>query len=203
MVTLSIDKINPQNDINNIKTMESIIQLYNNYRDCNDFSNLKCPLCGNKGSLFFHKMYERNLTYYINDEMVNTKINIIVCKCVYCEEAHNSQKYHALLPEFILPYTIYEASTIVKAVNDYLNGKKLAEITDKLKITHKLFYDWLRKLKKYTLSASIILKITNDIKYVVSGIIDNNSKFLISFYDDYNHPFFLFKTTCVPLCIIL
>ena len=201
MITLSINKINPQLSKNVIKSMEDIIKLYNNYRDCNDFSNLKCPLCNNN-CLIFHKEYERNLTYYCNGELVNTKINIIVCKCKYCEKHNNSQKYHALLPEFILPYTIYEASTIIKSINDYLNNIKLIDIMEKLKITHKLFYDWLRKVKKYVFSSSVILKVTNDIKEVVSEIIKNNSNFLISFYDDYRHPFFLFKTTCVPLCII-
>lgn len=200
MITLSVNKFNTQNTINSVN---DIIKLYNNYRDCNDFSDLVCPLCGNKGCLHFHKVYERNLTYYENGELINTIVEIIVCKCEHCEKAHNKQKYHALLPEFVLPYHIYEASTIIKAINDYYNKNKLQKIMEKLHITHKLFYDWLRKLKKYTLSSSIILKTINDIKEVVLGIVRDNSKFLISFYDDYNHPFFLFKTTCVPLCIIL
>lgn len=199
MITLSMNKINPQNEI---KSMQDIINLYNNYRDTNDYNDLKCPLCGKSGCLFFHKTYERNLTYYINDELVNITIDIIVCKCEHCEKANNKQKYHALLPEFVLPYHIYEASIIIRAVNDYYNKNKLQEIMEKIHITHKLFYDWLRKLKVYTLKASIILKITNDIKKVVNGIFKDNSKFLISFYNDYKHPFFLFKTTCVSLCII-
>ena len=198
MITLSIDKINPQNDV---KSLEEVIKLYNNYRDCNDFSDLPCPLCKHK-SLIFHKSYERNLTYYANGELINTKINIIVCKCKYCEEVDNSQKYHALLPEFILPYHIYEASTIIKSINDYFNDAKIAEIIEKVQITHKLFYDWLRGIKIYTLSSSIILKIKDDIKAIITEIIDNNSIFLNNFYNNYQHPFFLFKLTCVPLCII-
>ena len=194
-------KINYNFSENELKSMEDIIKLYYNYRDCNDFSDLVCPLCKHK-SLTFHKTYERNLTYYINNELVNIKINIIVCKCEHCIKAHNKQKYHALLPEFILPYIIYEASTIIKALNDYFNELKLREILERLQITHKLFYDWLKKIKIYTLSSSIILKSVNNIQKVVSSIFNNNSKFLLSFYDIYQHPFFLFKLTCVPLCII-
>ena len=186
MITLSVNKFNTQNKVN---STDDIIGLYNNYRDCNDFSDLKCPLCGNKGCLYFHKTYERNLTYYENGELINTKIEIIVCKCDYCEESHNKQKYHALLLEFILPYHIYEASTIINAINDYYNKNKLIEIMEKLHITHKLFYDWLKKMNKYTFTSSVILKITNDVKKVLLGIIRDYFKFLISFYDDYNHPF--------------
>ena len=125
--------------------MNDIINHYNNYGNCNNFSDLKCPLCNKKVCLFFHKTYERNLTYYINGELVNIKIYIIVCKCEHCEKKHNKQKYHALLPEFILPYHIFGASTIIKAVNDYCNKNKLIEIIEKLHITHKLFYNWIKK----------------------------------------------------------
>lgn len=198
MITLSINKINPQNEV---KSIENIIKLYDNYRDCNDFSDLECPLCKHK-SLIFHKTYERNLTYYINGELENIKINIIVCECKHCKETNAKQKYHALLPEFILPYHIYEASTIINAINDYFNNVKINEIIEKIQITHKLFYDWLRGLKKYTFSSSVILKIKDDIKEVVTGIIDNKFTFLNNFYHNYQHPFFLFKITCVPLCVI-
>lgn len=201
MITLSINKINPQNRINSIDSIENIIKIYNNYRDCNDFSNLKCPCCKKSGHLKFHKTYERNLSYYYNSQILDIKINIIVCKCTNCEQMHNVQKYHALLPEFILPYSIYEASTIIKSINDYFNHEKLVNIIEKLQINHKLFFDWLKKVNKYALSSSIVLKTKNDIKTVISEIVKNNSQFLINFYDDYSHPFFLFKSTCVPLCI--
>ena len=125
-----------------------------------------------------------------------------MCECKHCKETNAKQKYHALLPEFILPYHIYEASTIINAINDYFNNVKINEIIEKKQITHKLFYDWLRGLKKYVLSSSVILKIKDDIKEVVTCIIENKFIFLNNFYDNYQHPFFLFKITCVPLCII-
>ena len=198
MITLSINKFNPQNEV---KSIEEIIKLYDNYRDCNDFSDLECPLCKQK-TLTFHKTYERNLTYCIDEELKNTKINIIVCECKHCKETNARQKYHALLPEFILPYHIYESSTIIKALNDYVKSVKVAKILEKLQITHKLFYDWLRGLKKYALSSSIILRIKDEVTEVITEIEKNNSRFLNYFYKNYQHPFFLFKTTCVPLCII-
>ena len=137
----------------------------------------------------------------MNGKLESIVINIIVCKCENCSKEKGKQKYHAILPEFILPYSIYEASTIIKAVNDYINKVKLSEILERLKIQHKLFYDWLRKIKKYIFSASIILKTNNTIQSVITHIMKEKGKFLINFYNNYNHPFFLFKLTCVTLCI--
>ena len=200
IITLSINEINPKIDKNSINSINEFICMYNNYRDCNDFSNLICPLCHNH-SLSFYKTYERNLTYFENSIITNNKIDIIVCKCQYCAKHHNKQKYHALLPEFISPYHIYEISIIIKAINDYLNHKKFKDIIERLQITHKLFYDWLKKILKYTLPSSIVLKINNDLNVVITEMINQSSSFLMQFYDIYHHPFFLFRLTCVPLCI--
>ena len=161
---------------------------------------MKCPLC-KCNTLKFHKTYERNLAIYIDGNLENIKIDIIVCKCMNCTNLNNKQKYHAILPIFILPYQIYEASTIIKAINDYLNKLKLEEILERLKIQHKQFYDWLKKFNKYILSSSIILKTNNIIDNVILEIIKDKDRFLINFYNNYNHPFFLFRITCIPLCI--
>lgn len=181
--------------------IEYSIKCYYNYCYCNNYSNLKCPSCGKK-CLSYHKTYERNLTYYHNNEVYNTIINVAVCKCEHCSKIKGKQKYHAILPEFILPYIIYEANTIIEALYQYYNEIKLQQILDRLKIKHKLFYDWLKKLNVYSLSASIILAINNQKKLIISKIIENDYQFLNKFYLSYNHPFFLFKPTCVPLCII-
>ena len=198
----------------NLNNFKSVVQLevdddpikcaiknYYNYCDCNDFKKLKCPCCGNH-SLSFHKTYERNLVYYYNRKMNSIIVNIRVLKCSECSKIKGNQKYHALLPDFVLPYIIYEASTIMKALSDYFNKIKLNQILERLKIRHKLFYDWLKKLYAYSFSASIILKINNIIDKVISSIIEKKSLFLNDFYHNYNHPFFLFRLTCVPLCII-
>lgn len=201
MISINLNKIKSYFTIDMEITIDNLIKAYNNYLDCNDFSDLKCPLCGNK-TLFFHKTYERNLTYYIDSILKNIKINIIVCKCEHCAKKNAKQKYHALLPIFIFPYAIYESSTILKAISDYLNKIKLKEILERIQINHKLFYDWLKKINKYILSSSIILKCNNNLKVVIKEIMNQNNIFLSIFYQTYMHPFFLFKLTCVKLCII-
>ena len=198
IITISLNKINGFDK--KIESINDYIKIYNNYRDNNNFSNLKCPLC-KSNALKFHKTYERNITYYIEGKLENIKIDIIVCICEHCAKKEDIQKYHAILTEFILPYSIYEASTIIKAINDYINKVKLIDILERLKIQHKQFYDWLKKINKYGLSSSIILKVNNNIKDIINEIIKEKDKFLINFYNNYYHPFFLFRITCVPLCI--
>lgn len=201
MITLNIKKINNNIEISSNNPVEYGIKCYYNYCDCNNYSDLKCPCCKNK-SLSFHKTYERNLTYYFNKSIYNVIINIAVCKCNHCSKIEGNQKYHAILPDFILPYILYESDTIMQALFDYFNQIKLQQILERLEISHKLFYDWLKKLYTYSFAASIVLSVNNHVNSIISKIIENNSRFLNKFYENYNHPFFLFKLTCVPLCII-
>ena len=101
-----------------------------------------------------------------------------------------------------MPYHIHEASMIIDAAYKYLiKQMKLKQILEKLKITHKLFYDWINKINKYLLPSSIVLKENNKLIKVVKQIYKQRENFLIDFFDNYQHPYFLFRITCVPLCI--
>ncbi len=194
-------KLNMQLDINDNDPIKYAVKMYYHYCDCNNFNNLKCPCC-RKCLLSFHKRYERNLVYYYNGKVNNITVNIAVCKCEECSKIKDRQKYHAILPDFVLPYIIYEASAIMKVLSDYYNKMKIQQIIDKYQICHKLLYDWIKKINIYSFSASVVLGINNIVTTVISNIIDQNSSFLNRFYYDYHHPFFLFKSTCVPLCFI-
>ena len=137
IITLNLDKIKSNIQLQGFNPIEYVINSYYNYCDCNSFSDLKCPCCGNH-SLKFHKIYNRNLTYYYNGKMYNVIIKITVCICEHCSNIKGNQKYHAILPDFILPYIIYESSTIMKALADYYNGVKSKQILERLEIRHKL-----------------------------------------------------------------
>ena len=202
MITLSLNKIKPQINSNQPITVKSLVKDYYNYCDCNAFDDLKCPCCKMKGTLFYHKKYERNLTYMEEDEVIDMVISITVLVCKNCVENNNKQKYHALLPVFILPYHVHESSLIINSIYEYLvKEQKLKEILEKINITHKLFYDWLKKIKIYSLVSSTILKENNILKIIITKIFALNERFLIDFFANFEHPFFLFKRTCVPLCI--
>ncbi len=202
MITVNSNNFKYKLTEKNNNPIESMIQRYYIFIDSNQFDDMFCPCCKQKGYLHFHKTYERNLVYKYNNQVISTKINIAVLECINCKKKENKQKYHALLPDFIFPYHIYEASSIVTLIYlRLIKEQKIEELLNGLGITHKLYYDWLYKFKKYSLISSIILKVTKKIKTVIRKIYNLNQTFLIDFYQYYSHPFFLFKKTCVPLCL--
>lgn len=200
MITLNITK---SKYIFSEDTLDAAISEYYSYCNCNNYSSLCCPLCKIKNTLSYYKSYTRNITYYDSNANLikNTTINITVLKCNHCNKLTGHQKYHALLPSFIFPYHIYLGKTILLAIKDYFDNQKIMFILNKLSILHKLLYDWLKKFNIYLLSSSIILKEKNNAKLIINKIYLLNNKFLIDFFNFYFHPYFLFKRTCVPLCI--
>lgn len=166
------------------------------------FDDLKCPCCKNKGCLSFHKKYSRNLVINEDNKTKEETIDITIVKCKICSKNNNCQKYHALLPFFILPYQMYEADIIINAIYErFIKKIKIESILEKYKISHKLFYDWLKKFNKYLLPSSTILKVDNKLDIVIDNIHSINYQFLYDFFSNFEHPFFLFRLTCVSLCI--
>ena len=197
IIVNKIDNISSDNSIlNKIKDYETIINI-------NDYSEYKCPLCGKKEVLHFHKTYERNLIFYYNDCEIICRIDIIVLECSYCKE-HNKDKqhYHALLPSFILPYHTYSSYIIMDTLYYGLTKEQFNKMLEERNISYQLYYKWLRGLDKYKTSASTILLVKNEIIEVIIKIKEDMYKFLSEFYLSYHHPFFLFKLTCVNLVIM-
>ena len=197
IIVNKIDNISNDNSIlNKIKDYETMINI-------NDYSEYKCPLCGKKEVLHFHKTYERNLIFYYNDCEIICRIDIIVLECSYCKE-HNKDKqhYHALLPSFILPYHTYSSYIIMDTLYYGLTKEQFNKMLEERNISYQLYYKWLRGLDKYKTSASTILLVKNEIIEVIIKIKEDMYKFLSEFYLSYHHPFFLFKLTCVNLVIM-
>ena len=195
--------INKTNHISDDNTILNKIRDYETIRKINDYNEYKCPLCGKREVLYFHKTYERNLIFYYNNCELICKIEIIVLECSYCKK-HNKgkQHYHALLPNFILPYHIYSSYIIIDTLYLSLTKGQIIKIIDERNISHQLYYSWLRGIDKYKTSASTILLVKNEIIEVIIKIKEDMYKFLSEFYLSYNHPFFLFKLTCVNLVIM-
>ncbi len=202
MITLTYKNMDPYIEKNTNTNFKMLIHAYVCFTDCNCFDDLVCPCCKQKGCLSLYKTYDRNITYYEDGQVVDDIIPITVLICKNCKNYPNKQKYHALLPDFILPYHIKAANMILSALHLRLIKKmKIEEILAKFNITHKLFYDWLYKFIIYLLPASIVLEQNKDPITIISQLNKKLKDFLAKFYQLYWHPFFLFRKTCVPLCI--
>ena len=215
-------KINIENirDFSNILEVESInklnlssqndtsilyyIKVYESLLTVNDYSNFKCPLCKKDHTLSFHKTYERNIIIHLDGYEVIAKISLIVLECAYCKEYNrNSQHYHAIIPDYIFPYHIYSSNIITNClIEHYLNELTIKQIIEQANISHQLYYKWLNELKKYLTVSSVILKTKANIKEILTEIKSRLEELQYNFYQSYNHPYFLFKETCVPLIIM-
>ena len=215
-------KINIENirDFSNILEVESInklnvsgqndtsilyyIKVYESLLTVNDYSNFKCPLCKKDHTLSFHKTYERNIILHLNGYEVIAKISLIVLECAYCKEYNrNSQHYHAIIPDYIFPYHIYSSNIIMNClIEHYLKELTINQIIEQANISHQLYYKWLNELKKYLVVSSVILKTKANIKEILTEIKSRLEELQYNFYQSYNHPYFLFKETCVPLIIM-
>ena len=191
-ITTEIIKKDDENLLLFIKCYEQILQ-------ANDYSFLKCPLCNNS-DLTFHKTYERNITFAINNYIIDGTIELIVVECKCCKD-NKKQHYHAILSDAILPYHLFSSAIVLNAINDKMNKIKNAIILEKYKISRQLFNEWLKIFDKYKYASSTISKSIVDKKIIIKYILNNKDEFQYQFYEQYHHPFFLNKLTCLKLAI--
>ena len=194
---LDNNKENDTNVLYYLKAYEEIIKV-------NDYTFCKCPLCKKENTLIFHKIYERNIILHINGYEIIGKIKLIVLECKYCKKINKGkQHYHVLFPDFIFPYHIYSSNIIMKALIDkFVIKLKINEIIERARISHQLYYKWLKEFNKYLMVSSILLKTKTIIEEVLTEIETRLDELQYECFENYYHPYFLFKKTCVPLIII-
>lgn len=198
----SINKLN-HNTENNINVLY-YLKAYEEVMNVNDYAFCKCPLCKKENTLSNHKTYERNIILHINGYEIIGKIKLIVLECKYCKEINKGkQHYHALLPDFIFPYHIYSSNIIMKTlINRFINKLKIEEVIERSRISHQLYYQWLKEFNKYLIVSSIILKTKVIIEEVLTQIKTRLDELQCECFKNYYHPYFLFRKTCIPLVII-
>ena len=198
---ISINKLNIKEK--NTDNILYYLKMYETILTINNYTSFKCPLCKKEHTLTFHKTYERNIIFHLFDYEIVAKIKLIVLECSYCKKYnHNKQHYHAIIPDYIFPYHIYSSNIIMNCLIDhYLNELIIQLIIEQANISHQLYYKWLNEFNRYSLISSIILQTKNEIKEILQEIIDRLEELQRNFYKNYNHPYFLFRKTCVSLVI--
>lgn len=199
----SISKIDEGNSKSN-KLFLFMILVYEIIFTLNCYSSYKCPQCKQKNCMHFHKLYKRNVIFKFNGYLIEAKFSIIVLECSFCKGSKkHKQHYHSLFPHIIFPYHIYSSEIIIDTLVDkIINEVKINKIMESKRISHQLLYKWLNELSIYKVTSSIILSISGNLKDILSLINKDRFNFYQMFFDKYDHPFFLFKETCVPLAIM-
>lgn len=96
-----------------------------------------CPCCGVKGTCQIHAYYDRSLVDFINGAPVRHSLCImrLVCSCGHT---------HAILPDFIIPYSTYGLFFILRVLAEYfLRPASVERLCERFLITQKQLYHWL------------------------------------------------------------
>ncbi len=101
-----------------------------------------CPCCGVEGSCSIHAYYDRSLVDFIGGRPVRHSLCILrlACPCGHT---------HAILPDFIIPYSTYGLFFILRVLAEYfLRPASVERICERFLITRKQLYHWLSLFRK-------------------------------------------------------
>ena len=144
-----------------------------------DVHDCKCPNCGCKDNYKYYCTYRRNITFVINNEVINFRVIVTRIIC------NSRDTTHALLPYFIVPYKVYSFDAICSIVNDAANSSAL-KVAEKLSISYQLIYNFISVFFLFYKNASILnnknkyLSKLNKISYLKifsSLCLDNDFRF--------------------------
>lgn len=96
-----------------------------------------CPYCGRKGSCQILAYYDRFLIDFINGAPVRHSLCImrLICTCGHT---------HAILPDFIIPYSSYGLFFILRILAEYfLHLSTVEKLCDRFSISLSQLYRWI------------------------------------------------------------
>lgn len=96
-----------------------------------------CPCCGVKGSCSIHAYYDRSLVDFMGGKPVRHSLCILrlICSCGHT---------HAILPDFIIPYSTYGLFFILRTLAEYfLRLFSVERLCERFSITQNQLYCWL------------------------------------------------------------
>lgn len=98
---------------------------------------ISCPVCGSRGNCVSHAGYRRSLIDFEGGAVVYTSIEVKRVRCGSCGHTH------AVLPDFIIPYTTYSLLFVLQVLAAYFLGSKtVEELCGRFSITPSMLYQW-------------------------------------------------------------
>lgn len=122
-----------------------------------------CPYCGAKGACCKRGSYERSLIVFSEGkpEVLRLKVPRVQCSC---------GKFHALLPDLIVPYLSYSLPMILQVLYDYFYRRLTVQgVCDKYLITPPVLY---RLKKQFLLHKKEWLGIVRDMSLTACGFLE-------------------------------
>ena len=100
-----------------------------------------CPCCGAKGACRIHAYYGRSLVDFLGGAPVRHSLCVLrlICTCGHT---------HAILPDFIIPYSGYGLFFILRVLAEYfLRPFSVELLCERFSINQKQLYRWLKLFK--------------------------------------------------------
>ena len=126
-----------------LKLNISSFSLFNSFMDKFNPALETCPVCGCCGNLHVHSYYYRYLIDFINNNPVTHQIKIMRVSCDSCST-------HAILPDFIIPYSSYSLFFILRVLSEYfLKSHTVEKLCERFGIDTSQLYTWLNLFKAH------------------------------------------------------
>ena len=102
----------------------------------------RCPTCRTLGKLYSFGSYRRNLVSIVDGTVIVTQLRIQRYIC------HTCHKTHALLPDVIVPHSVYSLRFMLTAILAYYHRTgTVAEVCERLGIAISTLYSWIKRLR--------------------------------------------------------
>lgn len=97
-----------------------------------------CPCCGARGNCRIHAYYGRAVTDFVDGRPAKEELTVLrlACGCGHT---------HAVLPDFIVPYSGYGLLFLLRLLAEYFLGTGSVErLCERFAITRNQLYKWLK-----------------------------------------------------------
>ena len=103
-----------------------------------------CPICGSTGNCHIHDYYDRSL---IDFRFGAPEIYSLCVMRVFCDSCEHA---HAVLPDVIIPYSVYSLLFVLRLLGQYFAGRFTVEqLCERYGISQNQFYKWLALWKSH------------------------------------------------------
>lgn len=96
-----------------IRMKKTSIQLFHEYMLSYSWEDETCPWCGSKGNCVSHGSYMRSMADLTYGKTVYGEICVSRLRCTSCGHTH------AILPDVIIPYSVYGLFFILRVLAEY------------------------------------------------------------------------------------
>ena len=120
------------------------MEIYAQYAAIEAGRGMACPSCGSRGNCVPHGSYRRSLIEWECGRVEYGSVEIKRVRCGSCGHTH------AILPDYIIPYTTYSLPFILRVLAAHFLGIETVEqLCRRYEISPSMLYEWKALFHKH------------------------------------------------------